>query len=98
MRKIILFFSLVLSLLVASDFDKAGEFFKNGDYENATKYYKLACDGGDAFSCGFLGYLYHNGKGVKQSYYEAKRYYGIACDLGLQIGCDDYAKLNKAGY
>ncbi|WP_052137643.1 sel1 repeat family protein [Campylobacter sputorum] len=98
MRKIILFFSLILSLLVASDLDKYVEFWRNGDYKKATKYLKLGCDGGDAMSCGFLGALYAKGKGVKQSYYEAKRYFGMACDLEDKTGCGDYAKLNKAGY
>nr|WP_276951674.1 SEL1-like repeat protein [Helicobacter rodentium] len=41
-----------------------------------------------------LGYLYFEGKGVRQDYQVAKDYYGKACDLGLQQGCDAYKNLN----
>nr|WP_314734839.1 Sel1 repeat protein [uncultured Campylobacter sp.] len=39
-----------------------------------------------------------NGQGIGQNFSTAKEYYGKACDLGLQLGCDDYRKLNEKGY
>ncbi len=47
-------------------------------------------------ACYNLGVFYLKGKGVRQNYFEAKEYYGKACDLGLQIGCDDYKRLNNS--
>ena len=48
--------------------------------------------------CFGLGVLYENGKGIRQNFSTAKQYYSKACDLGLQLGCDDYRKLNEKGY
>ena len=48
--------------------------------------------------CYNLGFLYINGQGIGQNFSTAKEYYGKACDLGLQLGCDDYRKLNEKGY
>ena len=45
-----------------------------------------------------LGFSYKYGQGVRQNFSTAKEYYGKACDLGLQLGCDDYRKLNEKGY
>ena len=42
-----------------------------------------------------LGFSYEAGDGVRQNNITAKEFYGKACDMGLQIGCDDYARLNQ---
>ena len=68
------------------------------NYKEAFKYFKITCDNGVNLGCGNLGFLYENGKGVRQSYSMAKEYYGKACDLGAQEGCDAFAYLNQKGY
>ena len=80
-----------------------GVLYDNGqgvkqNYHKAAELYQKACDGGDAGGCLVLGVLYENGQGVKQDFSTAKQYYGKACDLGLQLGCDDYRRLNEKGY
>ena len=62
---------------------------------SAVELYKKACDGGNMHGCGFLGFMYEKGDGVRQDIYMAKEYYGKACDLGDQDGCDEYKRLNK---
>lgn len=57
-----------------------------------------ACDGGDAAGCALLGVRYEEGEGVKQNKSKAKELYGKACDMKLQLGCEEYKRLNEAGY
>ena len=45
-----------------------------------------------------LGVFYANGEGVKQDYFKAKEWFGKACDGGVQLGCNNYKKLNEQGY
>ncbi|EAL0644214.1 sel1 repeat family protein [Campylobacter jejuni] len=55
---------------------------------------KLLCDKyKDSVSCGVVGGLYENGKGVRINFKQAKKYYGLACDGGYQLGCDGYKRL-----
>lgn len=55
---------------------------------------KLLCDKyKDSISCGAVGGLYENGKGVRINFGQAKKYYGLACDGGYQLGCDGYKRL-----
>ncbi len=55
---------------------------------------KLLCDKyKDSVSCGAVGGLYENGKGVRINFKQAKKYYGLACDGGYQLGCDGYKRL-----
>ena len=75
--------------------DQARQAANNGNFVQAAKFFKKACDGGNAKGCYNLGFLYKNGQGVRQSYANAKEYYGKACDMGLEQGCSNYADLNK---
>lgn len=55
---------------------------------------KLLCDKyKDSVSCGVVGGLYENGKGIRVDFKQAKKYYGLACDGGYQLGCDGYKRL-----
>ena len=56
-------------------------------YFKAAKLYRKACNN--------LGVLYRNGQGVRQSSAKSKRLLGKACDGGEDIGCENYAILNK---
>nr|WP_314240039.1 tetratricopeptide repeat protein [uncultured Campylobacter sp.] len=40
-----------------------------------------------ASACSNLGFLYQNGKGVRQNYKKAKELYTRACDAGDANGC-----------
>lgn len=68
------------------------------DYKKAKEWYEKSAGLGNASAQFLLGRLYHKGKGVRQDYKRAKEYYGQACDNGFQLGCDEYANLNKKGY
>ena len=65
------------------------------DYNKAREWYLRAASQGDAMAQYNIGVLYNNGEGVQQTYTIAKKYFGKACDNGLQVGCDQYKKLNQ---
>lgn len=67
-------------------------------YAEAAKWYRKAADQGDAGAQYNLGVMYYEGKGVRQNYRMAKEYFGKSCDNGYDPGCEEYAKMNKAGY
>ncbi len=71
---------------------------KDGDYHEAVKYYRRACEGDVAEAYNALGIMYDEGKGVKQNYKKALNLFGKACDKGCQIGCDNYATRKKEGW
>ncbi len=70
-------------------------YFKAENYQDALFYFKRGGILDDGFSYGFIGSMYRYGQGVRQDSQKAKQYFGKACDLGLQLGCDEYAKLNR---
>lgn len=99
MKRIFVLLVVLFSVGFSEDLTKLGaEAYNQGDYQKAAQLWQKACDGGEALSCGGLGDLYAEGKGVRQNFSTAKQYYGKACDLGLQVGCDNYRKLNEKGY
>ena len=99
MKRILVLLVVLFSIGFSKDITELGdEAYNKGDYQKAAQLCQKACDGGDAKGCYNLGVLYDNGQCVKQNFSTAKQYYGKACDLGLQLGCDDYKKLNKKGY
>ena len=53
---------------------------------------------GEAMAQYKLGLMYARGHGVRQDKRTAKEWFGKACDAGLQYGCDEYRKLNEAGF
>lgn len=70
----------------------------NIDMKAAIKWYTMAANQGHPDAQLYLGKLYALGKEVAMNKTKAKEWYGMACDNGLQDGCDEYRKLNKAGY
>ena len=64
------------------------------DYTKAREWFEKAAAQGDATAQLSLGVLYYEGKGVRQNSIMAKEWFGKACDGGLQVGCDNYKKLN----
>ena len=68
------------------------------DYKKAFEWYEKAANQGYSSAQFNIGDMYANGQGVKQDKKIAKEWFGKACDSGLQIGCDEYKKLNQQGY
>ena len=56
-----------------------------------------AAERGDAAAQNNLGWMYDQGRGVRQDRALAQEWYGKACQNGDQDGCDNYQRL-KAGY
>ena len=99
MKRILVLLVVLFSIGFSKDLIESGkEAYEKGDYQKAAQLCQKACDGGEAGGCAILGVSYQNGQGVKQNFSTAKQYYGKACDLGLQLGCDNYRKLNEKGY
>jgi ankyrin repeat protein len=77
-------------LSITSLFSKiknVGEYFYNSEqYEEALKWYRLAGDEGYGFAQSDVGYMYLNGKGVKQSDEEAVKWFRKSADQGDRWG------------
>ena len=57
------------------------------DLTKAFKFYKKACDGGQAFSCFELGEFYRKGEVVAKDNKKALELFEKACDTGYESGC-----------
>jgi hypothetical protein len=88
MLKKILIVLLLAGLGYADDIDKGAEAFGKNDFETAVKLFSKACDGGNAKGCFNLGFMYENGRGVRQDYEQALKYFGKACDMDNTNACD----------
>ena len=80
-----------------------GQMYRKGegvrqDYVKARQWYEKAAAQGIAEAQNNLGFMYDYGQGVRQNKHTAKEWYGKACDNGYQQGCDNYRKLNEAGF
>lgn len=71
-----------------------GEGVKN-DYQQAYKYYKIACDLNYGYACNNLGVLYANGYGTTQNLSKAIELYGKACKYACNKGCQNYKTMNR---
>lgn len=65
------------------------------DYFKAFTLYEKACNGSDAKGCFALGIMHNNGLGVKQNSKKALDLYDKACNMNLELGCKNYATLQK---
>ncbi len=74
---------------------------KKGDKQSkkiAFNFYKLACNGGYADSCIYLGRVYRDGKGLTNDLPKAKKYFSLACDAHNRLGCKEVRILEGLGY
>ena len=55
--------------------------------EGAIRFYRKACDAGDARACESLGRLYEMGLGLPQDSSQSRSYYQKACEYGDSQGC-----------
>lgn len=67
------------------------------DYLEASRQYKVACDGGDPRGCADLGYLYDSGLGVAQSDAIAFGYYDKGCDGNQAFACANTGVFYESG-
>jgi len=99
-KKMALFILLVSSIAVsvyADDVSKGLDAYKKGDYTKAVKFYKKACDGGNAIGCSYFGLMYEFGKGVKRDNFKAVKFYKKGCDGGNAIGCFNLGAMYEFG-
>jgi len=58
----------------------------------------MACRGGYADSCIFMGRIYRDGKGLKDNLPKAKEYFELACEENNRLGCKEVRILEGLGY
>ena len=88
MRKLFLCTTVCLFLsntTFANDADLCISNIESKSYTEAFRYCEKACNLDEGSGCSNLGFLYNNGKGVRQDHLQAKTYYEKACNLGKLI-------------
>ena len=87
-RIFILFISMLTLMPVMGQkkldkwFNKGVEYYNQGDYDKALKWYRKAAEQGLATAQCNLGWCYDNGRGVTQNYAEAAKWYRKAAEQG----------------
>jgi TPR repeat protein len=91
-KRIFILFISILTLVpamaqtqedIVSWFNKAVEFYNQGNYVEAVKWFRKAAEQGHAIAQYNLGNCYDNGWGVTQNYAEAVKWYRKAAEQGL---------------
>ncbi|EAL0271225.1 sel1 repeat family protein [Campylobacter lari] len=98
MKKVLIILAILFLNFAYSQEDlveKGIKAYESGDYINAMKYYKKACDLNSGNGCFNLGAIYALGKGVRKDTSKALEYFGKACDLKDDLGCQAYARLKQ---
>lgn len=77
-------------------------YYELQDYFNAKKYYEMGCNkgNGDTFQsepCYRLGYMYVNGKGVRENPHKGYELYKKACDMEYAYACVAMGRLYAYG-
>ncbi len=78
-------------------FYKGLEAHQNKDFQRAFRYFENACNLNEGQACFNVGFLYFEGKIVKQDYKQAIKYYQKGCDLDSKEGCFNLALLYEEG-
>ncbi len=76
-------------------FYKGLEAHQNKDFQRAFRYFENACNLNEGQACFNVGFLYFEGKIVKQDYKEALKYYQKGCALGSSVGCREFERVQK---
>lgn len=72
------------------------EHFENGKYSKAIELFKKSCDSKiNAPTCGLLGVIYEEGRGVDVDLKKATHYYSKGCDLNYTKSCINLANLYR---
>ncbi len=67
---------------VEAQYNKGCEYYSEGDFLEASKWFLKAANQGHVLSQFYLGWLYQNGKGVQQDYIQAIYWYKKAAEQG----------------
>jgi uncharacterized protein len=87
-QKLVFFFVLCVFLIspliaYASDYSDGMNAMKNGNYEQAVKFLRIAAEAGDSRAQHCLGVMLNKGQGVKQNYEESLKWLILAAKQGF---------------
>ena len=74
--------SLIANMDSATVFERCNLYYSSENYTEAFKYCKKSAEEGILEAQFNLGYMYDNGRGVKQDYFKAFEWYQKAAELG----------------
>ena len=80
---LIIYFSLIITPVLAIDAETGARQAAKGDYKTAYKTWKDSAEAGDPMSQFYLGVLYEKGNGVEQEYSQALFWYIKAAGQGI---------------
>ena len=88
MQKLVFFFTFCIILIsplitFASDYSDGMNAMKNGNYEEAVNFFRIAADSGDSRAQHCLGVMLNKGQGVKQNYEESFKWLNLAAKQGF---------------
>ena len=81
---------------IAGNMYLKGQYVKK-DYNQAIKFFTLACNDNDYAGCYNLGSMYHEGTGVKKDIKKALKYYNKSCNNYNYRGCHNIALIYHDG-
>ena len=64
----------------------ASNLFEQGKYEEALTRYLVLAEAGSTTAQVFVGWMYHEGRGIRKDLDEAQRWYSKAADAGSPVG------------
>ena len=86
------------NIAFAGDSELCRSEFAQYAFESAFRYCEKACSKYDGAGCTRLGWLYDQGRGVRQDFQEAQTYYEKACNLSDADGCRYLGILYEVGW
>jgi TPR repeat protein len=97
-QKLLLFYVLCIILIsplitYASDYSDGMRAIKNGNHEEAVKFFRIAAEAGDSRAQHCLGVMLKKGQGVKQNYEESFKWLNLAAKQGFSQAKLDLAIL-----
>jgi TPR repeat protein len=97
-QKLVFFFVLCIILIsplitYASDYSDDMNAMKNGNHEQAVKFFRVAAEAGDSRAQHCLGVMLNKGQGVKQNYEESFKWLNLAAKQGFSQAKLDLAIL-----
>ena len=97
MKKLLLLFSIFISLNSYADFQDGWDAYDRGDYKTAFNEWKPLAEQGDAYAQFNLGWMYRNGKGVLEDDKEAVKWYTKAAEQGYAFAQNNLGVMYKNG-
>ena len=102
MKKSLLYLTAVISfsllnVAMADPMTECSTRIRSEQYREAVPFCQEACNLNNGLGCFNLGFLYADGKGVRQDYQQAKTYFEKACGLNEGDGCFNLGVLYANG-